>query len=61
MIDTERAARWATDAGIALMRNFDRNEEVVRLASIVLVLLADRQSRERFIERIGVQADELSC
>ena len=60
MIDSERAAHWATDASVALMRNFDRNEEIVRLASIVLVLLADRHSRERYIERIGVQADERS-
>jgi hypothetical protein len=50
MIDAERIAQWAKDAGTALMRNLDKNAETAHLASIILALIADRQGRERYIQ-----------
>lgn len=52
MVDEERVAQWTKDASIALLRSLDRNQ-VARLTSIVLSLLADREQRERYIGREG--------
>jgi hypothetical protein len=49
MIDDIKAARWAKDAAIALVRHLDKDEEISRLSSIILALLADREERERYI------------
>jgi hypothetical protein len=53
VIDDQRAAQWAKDASTALMCNLHRNNEIARLASIILSLLADRKEREHYIGREG--------
>jgi hypothetical protein len=45
MIGNVQATQWAKEASVALMRNLDKNEEIVRLATITTALLADREER----------------
>jgi hypothetical protein len=52
MIDNERAAQWATDAGVALVRHYGKDNATAHLAVIVLALLTDREERERYCLRI---------
>lgn len=49
MIDDDRVAQWTKYAGVALMRDLDKNNEIAHLASIILALLVDREDRERYI------------
>jgi hypothetical protein len=50
MIDGARAAQWDSDARSAVMRYLGKNDEIARLASIILALLMDRQEREHYID-----------
>jgi hypothetical protein len=59
MIDNERAAQWANDAGVALTRFYGKNDATAHLAVIVLALLKDREERERFCSRIAPATDAL--
>ena len=52
MIDNERAAQWAIDADVALVRHYGKDNATAHLAVIVLALLADRKERERYCLRI---------
>jgi|HubBroStandDraft_1064217.scaffolds.fasta_scaffold982199_1 hypothetical protein len=53
MIDEQRAAQWAEDAGVALTQHYGKKDEIAHLAVIVLTLLADRAERERFCSRLS--------
>lgn len=53
MIDEQRAARWAKDAGLALTQHYGKDERIAHFAIIVLALLADRAERERFCSRLS--------
>jgi hypothetical protein len=57
MIDERRAARWGKYAGILLMQHYDQNDEVSKLASIVLTLLIDRDERQRCARAIQDSRD----
>lgn len=59
MIDDQRAAQWAKDAGLALTQHYGKDEAVAHLAIIVLALLADRADRERYCNRIFRRVNEL--
>jgi hypothetical protein len=51
MIDEQRAAQWAKDAGVSLMRHYGKDDSVAHMAAIVLALLQDREEREKYLER----------
>ena len=52
MIDDQLAAEWEIDARLALARSYrDLSSTSAHLAVMVLILLSDRQERERYIER----------
>ena len=53
MIDNERLAQWAKQAQLALLRHYDKDSDAGHLAAVVLILIADRDERERYIERVG--------
>jgi hypothetical protein len=59
MIDKERAAQWANDAGLALTRFYGKDDATAHLAVIVLALLADREERERYCLRLSPPANAL--
>jgi hypothetical protein len=59
MIDDQRAAQWAKDAGLALTQRYGKDEATAHLAIIVLALLADRAERESYCSRISPIANEL--
>jgi len=60
MIDEQRAAEWAKDAGRALTRFYGRDDATAHLAIIVLALLADRAERERYCRRLSPASTTLS-
>jgi hypothetical protein len=50
MIDNMQLTQWGADARVALMRYLGKDDEVSRLASIILALLTDREEREWYIQ-----------
>lgn len=59
MIDDQRAAQWAKDAGLALTQHYGKDDAAAHLAIVVLALLADRADRERYCSRIFPRMNEL--
>jgi hypothetical protein len=59
MIDNQRAAQWAKDAGFALTQHYGKDNVTAHLAVVALALLADREERERYCSRISPPANTL--
>lgn len=57
MIDQQRVDKWSKDAWITLTQHYGKNDTAAHLAAVVLVLLADREDRERFISGKEVSGD----
>jgi hypothetical protein len=51
MIDDQRAAQWVKEARFSIMQHLDKNEEMLRMASIALAVLTDLEDLKHYVER----------